>query len=575
MRRARREAYDRCALRREKSPLLPAAIAALIALLLAGCGSSSHPDGTEADPATAVPATAPLYLGATVRPTGGEETGALAAGRALTGTENPYQRLLGALRTPGSPQLGYAHDVAPWLGPHAGLFALTLGSASSVLKPLGDSLTGSGPIAPLPFSAHGLDGALVMDTRDTSAARSFLATQAKRAGAHASSYRGVSYEVSPGGVAFGLVGRFAVIGTEDGLRAVIGTTQGEQALSAATGYSKLAGSAPSGAIAHLYVSPGAARSGSASSQGLLEALGGARQTFASLTAASGSLRLDIDTLPGATGARSGLLSADPQAAQAFSELPGESWLGIGIGHAGTSIAGTATALSALASLAGAEEAGGALSLGSLIGGLTGPLKILGAETAAARRDYRSWMGPAGIFAAGSGVLELKAAVSISSTDAARSRAAVGKLGAALRRAGDEVTPVRVPGTETALSIQLPGVPLALYVAAGQSQSGPKFVLALGEAAIAAALAPSSTLAEAPARAAAASALGAGTQPSAIADFPTLLALLEGVGLGEDPSLSPLLPYLRASGTLAGGGRQLEGGVERFSLVLRLRSAGEA
>ena len=133
----------------------------------------------------------------------------------------------------------------------------------------------------------------------------------------------------------------------------------------------------------------------------------------------------------------------------------------------------------------------------------------------------------------------------------------------------------MPGTETALSIQLPGVPLALYVAAGQSQSGPKFVLALGEAAIAAALAPSSTLAEAPARAAAASALGAGTQPSAIADFPTLLALLEGVGLGEDPSLSPLLPYLRTSGTLAGGGRQLEGGVERFSLVLRLRSAGEA
>ena len=55
-----------------------------------------------------------------------------------------------------------------------------------------------------------------MDTSDATAARSFLATQAKRAGAHAASYRGVSYEVTAAGLAFGLVGRFAVIGSENG-----------------------------------------------------------------------------------------------------------------------------------------------------------------------------------------------------------------------------------------------------------------------------------------------------------------------------------------------------------------------
>jgi len=409
-----------------------------------------------------------------------------------------------------------------------------------------------------------------MDTRDTGAARSFLASQAKHAGAHASSYRGVSYEVTPGGIAFGLVGRFAVIGTEAALREVIGATQGEPALSAAPGYSKLADAAPEGAIVHLYASPGAARSGS-SPGGLLEALGGARATYASLTAAASSLRLDVDTLPGATGARTGLLSADPAAAQALSELPADSWLGIGIGHAGSSLPGTTAALSALSSLAGKEE-GASISLGALVGGLTAPLKVLGADTAAARRDYRSWMGSAGIFAAGSSVLELRAAVSISSTNAARSRAAVGRLGAALRRAGDEVTSVHIPGTEAALSVRLPGVPLAVFIAAGQSHTGPKFVLALGEAAVSAALSPAETLANAPARAAAASALGGGFAPSVIADFPTLLALLEGVGLGEDPSLSPLLPYLRASGTLAGGSK-LEGEIERFSLVLGLRSSG--
>ena len=53
----------------------------------------------------------------------------------------------------------------------------------------------------------------------------------------------------------------------------------------------------------------------------------------------------------------------------------------------------------------------------------------------------------------------------------------------------------------------------------------------------------------------------------LVDVPTLLALLEGVGLGEDPSLAPLLPYLRASGTLAGGGHQLEGGSRTLPAVL--------
>ncbi len=551
------------------------AVVTATVLVLAGCGSSSGSGGTDADPASAVPATAPLYLGADVRPSGSESSGALAAGKALTGSPNPFPRLVSALRTPGSPRLDYARDVAPWLGPHAGLFALSLGSAQALVAPLSASLSGSGSVGPLPFAAGGLDGALVMDTRDAGAARSFLAAQAKRAGAHSSSYRGVSYEVSPGGVAFGLVGSFAVIGSEAGLRAVIGVTQGEAALASAAAYAKLAGSAPSGAIAHLYLSPGSGRAGTGASKGLLQAIGGSGQTYASLVAAAGSLQLDIDTLPqpGGGEASGGLLRYDPQAAQALSELPGESWLAIGIGHAGSSLAGTAAGLSALSSLAGKESEAGALSLGSLVSGLTGPLRVLGADTPAARRDYASWMGSAGIFAAGSGVLDLRAAVVISSTDQSRSRAAVGKLAKQLRTAGYEVSKATIPGTEAAAAVRLPGVPLIVYVAAGSSPSGPKFVLGLGEPSVATALSPSSTLAGSPARAAAASALGEGIEPSVLVDFPTLLALLEGVGLNEDPSLAPVLPYLRASSRLAGGGHPLDGGIERFRLVLALRAAG--
>ncbi|HXB14607.1 MAG TPA: DUF3352 domain-containing protein [Solirubrobacteraceae bacterium] len=556
---------------RQLSRIVPAAPAALAALALAlgGCGSSSHPSGTEADPATAVPAAAPAYVGATVRPSGSQQSAAEAAGKGLTGSPDPYARLLGLLRTPGSPPLDYQREVAPWLGPRAGLFAGSLRSAEALIGPLASSLTGSGAIAALQFSSGGLDGALVMDTSDAGAARSFLATQAKRAGAHASSYRGVSYEVSPGGVAFGLVGRFAVIGSEAGLRGVIGATQGEAALSSTPGYAKLASSAPSEAIAHLYVNP-AAGAPHGSGQSLLEAIAGSRPTYAALTLASSSLRLDVDSL---AGGASGLLAPDPQAAQALSQLPGESWLALGIGHAGTHLAGAAAALSGLSSLTGSESAGGTLSLGGLLGGLTQPLRILGARTPAARRDFASWMGPAGIFAAGSGVLELRAGVVISSTNATSSRAAVAKLGARLRAAGNEVSSATIPGTDAAIAVRLPGLPLILNVASGSSPSGPKFILGLGEASVTTALSPSSTMSASSARSAASSALGEGIEPSVIADFPTLLALLEGVGLTEDPTVSSLLPYLRASKTLVGGGRTLEGGVERFRLVLALRSAG--
>ena len=88
----------------------------------------------------------------------------------------------------------------------------------------------------------------------------------------------------------------------------------------------------------------------------------------------------------------------------------------------------------------------------------------------------------------------------------------------------------------------------------------------------AALSPGSTLASAPSRGTAASTLGEGAQPSILADFPTLLSLLEGVGLTEDPAFSKFVPYLRSLTTLAGGGHDLGGEVQRFRLVLGLQTA---
>ena len=467
---------------------LPGVLAALLgAAVIAGCGSSSHSDGTSADPAGATPASAPIYLGAIVRPSSSQADAALAAGKALTHQEDPYKRLLSVLQTPGSPALDYKSDVEPWLGPQAGVFLRSLSGSSAMLALVEGGLTGKSSAGAISFGGAGADGAIVMDTSDASAARSFLAQQAKRAGARAASYRGVSYEATTNGLAFGLVGRFAVIGSDAGLHQVIDTTQGGAALSAAPGYAKLASAAGGGALAHLYVNPGsvAAKASATGVSGVLGPLTGGRQAYISLVPSATSITLDAYTLA-APGTRAGLLSADPEAAQAFSALPGDSWLALGLGHLGTNLQGDVAALKGVTSLLGTE----ASSLGTLLEGLLAPIEVMGANTARARSSFGSWQQSLGIFASGSGLLDLKGGIVISSSNAARSRLAVAKLGAELARRGDSISRATIPGTEAALSARVRGFPLALYIAAGHGSDGqPKFVLGLGEASIAAALAP--------------------------------------------------------------------------------------
>jgi hypothetical protein len=526
-----------------------------------------------------VPSSAALYAGATVRPSGAQKTAALAAGKALTHEADPYLRLLGALQTPGSAQLSFSRDIAPWLGLHAGIFLTSLGSSNALPSLLEQGLLGRASAGAFAFGTGGAQGAIVLDTSDSTKARSFLDAQAAKAGAHATSYRGVRYELSAGGVAFGVVDRFAVIGSESGLRSVIETTHGGSSLARTSGYSRLLAAAPSDALAHVYSGPPSAAPASAPEglAGIVQVLAGAHASNISLVASASSLTLDADTLAsGPPGTGQGLLAVDPEAAQALDELPAESWLAIGLGHVGTSLDQDVQDLQGLASLpstlgGGGPESTAGISLGGLLQGLLTPLRVLGASSAQARHDFASWMGSAGIFASGASLLELKAAVVITSKNPALSRAAVTTLAGELLKAGASITHVTIPGTEAAIAARVSGLPVVLDIADGPAAGGQtKFVLALGEASVPAALNPASTLAGAAAHAAAAANLGEGIQPSLIVDFPTLLGLFEGVGLLEAPSISKFVPYLRAATTLAGGGHELGGEVERFRLTLGLQ-----
>ena len=588
-------------LQRGRGPALATLAVVIAALLTAGCGSSA-PSGTSADPAGVVPSYATAYVGAVVRPSGDLESEALAGGRALTHQHNPYTRLLGVLQTPGSPTLNFGRDVAPWLGENAGLFFTALGSSQALTGLLQQGLTGGGSGAQWPFGAGEAQGAIVLDTSDLAAAQKFVSSQATHAGAHASSYKGVSFQASSGGTAFAVVDKLVVLGTEAGVRAVIDTSQSGAALKGNGAYAQLQSVAPSGALGHVYENPaaltkahiaqaGGGTSGTQSLPELLTALGGTRALNVSLVPTAKSLALDADVGPPAAGATggvprqsAGLVGALAAGNHALGELPGESWLAAGLGNAGGAPGGGLEGLHDLLSLASTLGGTGAegpplapssaqvtLSVKGLLEGLLTPLKVLAANTAQARRDYLSWMGETGVFASGTTILELKAGVVIDSTDPAASRAAVGKLASALNRSGAEASTATIAGTEAAIEAKITGLPVTLVIAAGRAANGhTKFVMGLGESSVTGALNPSSTMSGGSAYSAAQTALGEGIKPSLTVDFPTLLSLLEGVGLSEDSTVSPFVPYLRNSTTLAGGGKSLGGNIERLRLVLGLQ-----
>jgi hypothetical protein len=553
--------------------LLASALVIALASALDGCGSSGA-SGSEADPATLTPASAPLYAGASVRPTGALATAALTATRELTRRADPYARLVALLQTPGSHTLNYRRDVAPWLGERAGIFTTSVSGSGSAEQSLLDLvLPGSSkPSSAFPFGPGGAQGAIVLDTKDASKAQAFIDAQAADAGAHAGTYRGVAVETSATGVAFAMVRRVAVLGSEAGVHDVIDTSLGSAALASASGYTQLAAAAPPGALAHLYSNATAAQAAAHGAPGLAQLLAGAREANVSLIPSAGSLGIDADS-SAAPASGGGLLAAGVNGSQAFGELPGGSWLALGVGDAGASLSEDVAGLRALLGLATGATGEGqntpGLSLKGIAEGLLTPLGILGGSSPQARSAFSSWMGSGGIFAAGPSLFELRGAVVINSKDPAASRAAVAKLGTALHAAGESVTPATIAGTEAALGVRVNGLPLMLDIADGRdSQGAAKFVLGLGEASVQEALHPQSTLAGASSTAASAAALGSSIKPNLSANVPTIISLLESVGLTN--GLSGVLPYLRNVSTVSGGASSLGGGLERVRIVVGLR-----
>ncbi len=556
--------------RRRLAPTLLTTATALLAMgaALAGCGSSGSGN---ADPATVTPASAPLYARIAIKPSGGANGAAESAAKKLTHLTEPYGSLAQALLSGENTHPEFKRDVEPWVGANAGVFLTSLDTAA--LPQGASSLQGllegnlSSDLSALGTGAFGstrTQGAIVLDTTDVGAARSFLAKRASEQHAGTTSYRGISFQVSSGGAAEGIVKDFAVIGSESGMKSVIDTSLGGAAITTAPGYS----TPPTDAIASAYVKPeelSAAIRGSAGVMreglSLLEELFlGAHSASLSVTPTANSI-----SLQGEVHAVSGTASLfDQESVHALAGLPGSSWLAAGVDTKSANLPRALALLHSVASLGASTvfASFGGPSIEKLFDALSSP----GAKL---QQDFGAWAGSGGMFVSGTGLFNLQAALVIASKDPTASRAAVGKLAKLMQGAGAVVTGASIPGADAAASVKLTGFPAVIFIADGQSTGGQtRFVLGLGQASVQGALAPSSTLSSSPAYSSAASALGGGIEPSLIVEFPTLLGFLEGVGLTQSPGVSNLAPYLKSLGTLTAGATS-QGGVERFKVVLGL------
>lgn len=557
----------------------------LIALGAAGCGSSStHP---APDPAAVVPASAPLYASAIVRPQGSLKSNALADARALTNESEPFGALLGVLDVGGS-GTGAHHtsaEVESWLGERAGLFITRL-SVPSVSGPAELLALLRGALSGQLFGAAGTgraraQGAVVLDVTDPARARSYFASVP---GSTSASFRGVGYSVSRTGEAYGLVGRYMVIGSEDGFKEAIAVSQGAAAsIDRLTTYTDLRDSAASsGVLANAYVQSTAllhaTRVASGSASGLLslvQALAPSGALYLSLAPESHQVRLDIDSSSGGQAQPPSATESEQEATaqQYFQALPEDSWLALrsddfgalgehALSLAAGSTAGGASSASLLRELLGSLSG----SFGSLFSGL-GPslervLSAMEAKRTLVDHELLAWMGPAAAFVSGSSLAEFNAAAVINAKEPAKARAAIASLPTILAGSGASVKPIALPGTEASAVVNLNGLPVPLQVAA----AGSRFIVGLGLSPVAEALTPSGTLGSSSAYQSAVKALGEGIQPALMLNVQTLLSFAKLLGVGNSGTLAQVLPLLRSVTTLTGGTKRLESG-SRIRLLL--------
>jgi Protein of unknown function (DUF3352) len=504
-----------------------AALALVSALLaLAGCGGSTSSGGD--DPASLVPANAPVYFEATLRPDGDLRDGALDAAGKVLHTDDPQKRIDELVKEAfadtdedGGLELDYARDVKPWLGEKAGVWAVS--------------------------TEDGQDdkAVAILSATDTDKAQQAIDRLSKESEKKFSkkSYKDVSYKVNGEGDAVGIVEDFAVFGTEAEFKRTIQAADGD-GLADDKRYKDAIGELSDDRLAHFYVDAKALvdqalRQQDASErqqtqqflQGFqLDKLGPIAAGFS----ADGS-RLAIDGFTSGSGSdyfkKFGALTGTGST-PLLGELPGDSWGALGAPKLGE----TARALY--------QQFAGALGGAAIAQQLRSQLGL------DLEQDVFSWIGDVAFFVRGTSPDAIDGGAVIEVTDQAKAKAAFGKLVGVLQsRGGVSAKPLSVDGASQAFELSSPGAPQKVVAALGDE----RMAIGYGRKATEDALSPDEKLADGDAYGEAKSLLGDDIEPGFVLAMPAVVTLAEAMS-GSDPDFAKAKPYLEAFSLIASGGK---------------------
>ena len=460
--------------------------AALVAVLLvAGCGGAGA--GGEDDPATVVPADAPFYADAVVRPEGGLRDDALdAAGKVLV-TDDPEARIRELVEQSIADQgeeIDYERDIAPWLGERAAVWT----------QP----------------SERAYDPVVVLlAATDTDAARESLEAMLARGG-HAvteRSYRDSDYLVDPDGVAAGVVDDFVAIGPEALYKRTVDAAEGDS-LADADEYAEAVEALPDERLALFWADTSKLLDMAVRADPLLGQLrslasGGELPQIAGAFMANGE-RLELEMQSGE------MLPA--QSTPLLQELPGDSWAAFGAGDVGTTLRDAI------------DSFGGALGGVAIRGRLRSELGL------DLDRDLLDWIGHTGFFVRGTTPGTVDGGLVIQPTDDRRASDAFGRIVGAIQQArGAVARPVEIEGAEQAFAIDDKASPRPIVLARGTGL----VVATSGAAAAEAALGKDDRLGDTDLYADAMELVG--TEPSLLVSVPQVLELHGGelASAGED------------------------------------------
>jgi Protein of unknown function (DUF3352) len=480
-------------------PVLPALLAALLALVLvAGCGGGDDESGA-GEAAAVAPPKAPLFMSFVVRPEGKTKTNIEALAEEVAGVEDVGSLIVEELEKSAEEDgeaFDYEKEVEPWLGERGGFFAKEYAD--------GD------------FTGYGV----AVETEDEDAAWAFVEKQTAGEDEPAAdgSYEGVDFKITADeGQAIGVFDGLIAFGEDEAIfKQMVDASEGES-LSKAEAYTNAISSLPDGSAGDLYVDIGAIIRGSGEevdpeAKSYLESAGiNPEEATAVASVIPGSDNVEIDLTTNATGDQ----APAGDATEMLESLPATS----------------------VAALAGADfgkrlqegidqlDAQGIPSEGIEPNELKKSLKEGGIDI----EQIASSLGDVGIFATGNSQSTLSGAVVFTSEGDRTAKNTVANLGLLLR-ASDTPGVTALSGKFSGFSIRDPELgPQPLVVAAAED----RLAIAYGMRAATAALQPSGkTLSDNAAFEQAVAALG-GTPVSGFVDGPAAVRLADALVPAEE------------------------------------------